>query len=447
MFKGCSKLSVLSDISKWDTTYVTNMSSIFEECRALISLPDISKWNTTNVNDMSNLFKDYDKLISLPDISKWNVNVVYNMKGLFSGCKNLKSLPDISKLSLKNVINISNMFYDCSSLTQLPPDISKWETTSVKNMSFLFYGCSSLEFLPDISNWSINNVEDISYMFSCCSSLRSLPKISKWKTSNIIDMEGLFQECKSLNSIPDIYKWDLRNVNDISYLFNGCSSLNNIPIFKNVNNNMVLYSSLFNNNDKFIIFYSMEQVEDNIKIFGKTFVKNNKNKCKIIFNNKKYKLTEEFFIGDLDIDVFYIILTDLQNISDFSYMFYGCNNLLKIFRIKDEDDSDIVNELISEESSEEKSYLDNKIYYDFVCEISLNNNSETIKEPKNNITNLSNMFAQCELLESLCDFPYSTGNVVDISYMFNKCLALKSLPDNISKWNTSKIKDMSYLIS
>ena len=31
-----------------------------------------------------------------------------------------------------------------------------------------------------------------------------------------------------------------------------------------------------------------------LKIFGKSFVDNNENKCKIIYNNKKYKLKEYF---------------------------------------------------------------------------------------------------------------------------------------------------------
>ena len=35
---------------------------------------------------------------------------------------------------------------------------------------------------------------------------------------------------------------------------------------------------------------------DELRIFGEYFIKQNRNKCKIIYNNKKYKLTE-FFEG------------------------------------------------------------------------------------------------------------------------------------------------------
>ena len=56
MLSGCSSLLSLSDISKWKTNKVTNMSYMFDRCSSLSSLPDISKWNTNNVTDMSSLF-------------------------------------------------------------------------------------------------------------------------------------------------------------------------------------------------------------------------------------------------------------------------------------------------------------------------------------------------------------------------------------------------------
>ena len=43
MFSGCTNLSSLPDISRWDTINVTNMSSVFSQCENLTTLPDISK--------------------------------------------------------------------------------------------------------------------------------------------------------------------------------------------------------------------------------------------------------------------------------------------------------------------------------------------------------------------------------------------------------------------
>ena len=52
MFLGCSLLSSLPDISKWNTSNVTNMENMFKGCSSLSSLPDISKWNTSNVKNI-----------------------------------------------------------------------------------------------------------------------------------------------------------------------------------------------------------------------------------------------------------------------------------------------------------------------------------------------------------------------------------------------------------
>ena len=43
MFSECSLLSLLPDISKWNTSNVNNMSGMFYECSSLSLLPDISQ--------------------------------------------------------------------------------------------------------------------------------------------------------------------------------------------------------------------------------------------------------------------------------------------------------------------------------------------------------------------------------------------------------------------
>ena len=49
------------------------MDGIFKGCSSLLSLPDISKWNTDNATDMSFMFSGCSSLLSLPDLSKWNL--------------------------------------------------------------------------------------------------------------------------------------------------------------------------------------------------------------------------------------------------------------------------------------------------------------------------------------------------------------------------------------
>ena len=56
------------------------MKGIFKECSSLRKLPDISKWNTSNAIDMSYIFQNCNSISLLPDISKWNTSSVTNMK-------------------------------------------------------------------------------------------------------------------------------------------------------------------------------------------------------------------------------------------------------------------------------------------------------------------------------------------------------------------------------
>ena len=89
MFYGCSSLSSLPDISKWNTINVNYMASMFCGCSSLLSLPNISKWNTSNVNDMSWMIRGCLSLSSLPDISKWKVNDNINKHNIFIGDSNI----------------------------------------------------------------------------------------------------------------------------------------------------------------------------------------------------------------------------------------------------------------------------------------------------------------------------------------------------------------------
>ena len=76
------------------------------------------------------------------------------------------------------------------------------------------------------------------------------------------------------------------------------------------------------------IIYNINN-QKKIKIFGSKFVKNNKNKCKIIYNNITKEITEYININDNEIkqQTISIKLIDISNVTDMSYMFYYCNAL------------------------------------------------------------------------------------------------------------------------
>ena len=75
-----------ADISRWDTSAVTEMKGMFS--RAYAFNQDIGDWDTSIVTDMEEMFYAWSADGSTPslfnkDISKWNVSAVKTMKEMF----------------------------------------------------------------------------------------------------------------------------------------------------------------------------------------------------------------------------------------------------------------------------------------------------------------------------------------------------------------------------
>ena len=76
-----------------------------------------------------------------------------------------------------------------------------------------------------------------------------------------------------------------------------------------------------------------KESEEKIRIFGEKFVKENKGKIKIIYENIEYELTE--YLEDIDKehhqeDLVTLRLRFVENNIDMSYMFLNCSKLFSI---------------------------------------------------------------------------------------------------------------------
>ena len=58
----------------------TNMGYMFDGCSSLSFLPDISKWNTNNVNDISDMFEIFDNCVSLLFLIKLKIKFKKGIK-------------------------------------------------------------------------------------------------------------------------------------------------------------------------------------------------------------------------------------------------------------------------------------------------------------------------------------------------------------------------------
>ena len=210
-----------------------------------------------------------------------------------------------------------------------------------------------------------------------------------------------------------------------------------------------------------------EYKEDEIRIFGKSFVKHNRNKCKIIYNNKKYALKEYFDEIDKnynhDIKEIKLQLIGINNISYLEKMFFGCFHLSSLSESKNENIQEFISNsyntfhdnnnysLLFEENektninkgnNKREHFIESPLCFkEQIKKIQKCDNKFTSRE--NKIMAISCIFSCCISLKSMPDISnWNTSNVRDMRRLFNKCNSLKSLP-NISKWDTSNVTNMA----
>ena len=178
----------------FDTSSVTDMSSMFDHCTSLTSL-DLSGFDTSSVTDMSSMFQNCASLTSL-DVSSFDTSNVTHMFFMFDLCKSLTSL-DLASFDTSNVIDMDAMFANCERLTDL--DLSGFDTANVTSMDYMFSNCKDLTSL-DLSGFDTSNVADMSNMFRSCTSLTNL-NLSSFDASAVTKMDSMFNDCDNLTDI------------------------------------------------------------------------------------------------------------------------------------------------------------------------------------------------------------------------------------------------------
>ncbi|MDB2587691.1 BspA family leucine-rich repeat surface protein [Flavobacteriaceae bacterium] len=198
------------DISSWDVSSVTNMSSMFRETPFN---QDISNWNTSNVTDMNFMFMDCNYFNQ--DIGNWSVTNVIDMNGMFRGASNFDQ--PIGSWDVSNVTNMEFMFWANPSFNQ---PIGGWDVSNVTSMRSMFG--EAISFNQPIGNWDVSSVTTMEYMFQDTNVFNQ--DISDWNTSSVTNMNGMFLRAYSFNQ--PIGSWDVSNVTNMEFMFLANPSFN-----------------------------------------------------------------------------------------------------------------------------------------------------------------------------------------------------------------------------
>ena len=222
----------LLDLSKADTSNVTDMSGMFLGCCSLFELY-VSGFETSNVTDMSGMFFLCSRIDTL-DLSGFDTSNVTDMSAMFGGCDSLQTL-DISGFDTSNVTNMTEMFFSCGCLRTLA--LSGFDTSNVTDMSGMFYNCNELQTLV-LSGLDTSHVTGMSEMFKNCSCLQTLD-VSGFDTSHVYTMSYMFKGCFSLQRL-DISSFDMDRVTDASSMLPDDSLLHVIMTPVNVQGTITL---------------------------------------------------------------------------------------------------------------------------------------------------------------------------------------------------------------
>ena len=197
-----------------------------------------------------------------------------------------------------------------------------------------------------------------------------------------------------------------------------------------------------NNNQDYVTF-ELEYKATNdskIKLFGSEFVDRNEEKCKIIYNEKEYDLMDYFKFDNNynNNDSIKIQLRINNNITDISFMFFECEELLSIsdLSVDNFNITDINKSFDGNNFNNYSEKSDNSNEND-ISETFYNDNLTLSSIPKN--TN-SSIYSEINGLNNIKENIFK--NVTNMSGMFGGCSLLISIPD-ISKWETKNVTDIS----
>ena len=449
--------NVLEQVSvetKDDGIQPTTTKGWFHGCSKLAGVEGLSKLDTSKVTDMSSMFDGCSGLASL-DVSGFKTGNVTDMESMFHGCRGLASL-DVSGLDTSNVTDMFGMFTGCRGLASL--DLSGWNTGNVTAMSSMFFNCSGLTSLH-VPKFNTGNVTAMNQMFYGCSGLTSLD-LSGLNTGKVKTMYQMFYGCSGLTSL-DLSGLNTGNVTDMSQMFYLCSGLTSLDLSFDTSK-VTRTQFMFNGCS------GLEQVTlragwnfpfSDCDLPETMYVKDGNGSFTKYPNVFPTAKTDTYYTeNEINKQAFAVIYDD-GNGGRAAKLY----NRAKVPAVGNVFEGDKVTEVITGienkpgafEDKGDKKLTQVKVVDDgiqptttkgwFIGCSKLAGVEGLSKLDTSKVTDMSYMFSDCSGLASLDLSGWNTGNITAMNHMFRGCRGLASL--KVSGFDTRNVTDMSSMFS
>lgn len=217
MFYGCANSTEIN-VSQWNTSKIKYFDKMFSNCQSLAFL-DVNNWDMISGYSLNNMFA-YSGITDI-DLSKCNTSNITNLSNLFFECTRLKQI-DLHTWNTESVSTCHWLFRGCSSLEFI--NIDGWNTCNVYDMDRMFGECPKLIAIKGLNKLNTTNVQFTRLMFIGDRSLTTLD-LSSFDTQNCIDTSQMFRGCYNLKSIYVSDTFVMTKVSNSTQMFLDCTSL------------------------------------------------------------------------------------------------------------------------------------------------------------------------------------------------------------------------------
>lgn len=215
MFHGMKTPDTLELTEHFDTSNVTDMSSMFQDVK--IPIPgEIGTSPEGILRETQDGLMHYEGELGVFDYNpeEFEINRYSTSCLHYCGTGDSVNLP-------KGCKNTRYMFYEC----ELPAGFhlgEDFDTSEVTDMSFMFYGCKFPEGFTLGRHFNTINVKFMMSMFYACKFPRGFTLGNNFNTIKVIDMSDMFRRCEFSEGFTLGKYFNTINVKFMSKMFSAC---------------------------------------------------------------------------------------------------------------------------------------------------------------------------------------------------------------------------------